>query len=51
MVSAIYELIGRFVVRLAWLRFGTQIKVAGGLFAALVLVLGYLIAKREPPEG
>jgi hypothetical protein len=49
--AAIYELIGRFVVRLAWFRFGTQIKVAGGLFTALVVVLGYLIAKREPPEG
>ena len=51
MASAVYELVGRMVVRLAWLRFGTQIKVAGGLFAALVVVLGYLIAKREPPEG
>ncbi len=51
MAAAIYELIGRIVVRLAWLRFGTQIKVAGGAFAALVLVGGYLIAKRQPPEG
>ena len=51
MAAAIYELIGRIVVRLAWLRFGTQIKVAGGVFAALVLVGGYLIAKRQPPEG
>ena len=51
MASAIYELIGRIVVRLAWLRFGRQIKIAGGVFAALVLLAGYLIAKREPPEG
>ena len=50
-MSKIYELIGRLVVRLAWLRFGRQIKLAGGLFAALVIVAGYLIAKREPPEG
>jgi hypothetical protein len=50
-MSAIYELIGRLVVRLAWLRFGRQIKIAGGVFAVLVLVVGYLIAKREPPEG
>jgi hypothetical protein len=51
MASAIYELIGRIVVRLAWLRFGSQIKIAGGLFATLVVVVGYLAAKRQPPEG
>ena len=51
MVSAIYELIGRIVVRLAWLRFGRQIKIAGGVFAVLVFAVGYLIDKREPPEG
>ena len=51
MTSAIYEYIGRFVVRLAWFRFGHQIKVAGGVLAVLTLVVGYLIAKREPPEG
>jgi len=50
-MSAIYELIGRLVVRIAWLRFGTQIKVAGGLFAALVVAIGFLVAKRQPPEG
>ena len=51
MVSSIYELIGRLVVRVAWLRFGRQIKIAGGVAAALVLVGGYLIANRQPPEG
>jgi hypothetical protein len=51
MVSAIYELIGRLVVRLAWARFGGQIKVAGGVLAVIVVLAGYLIAKREPPEG
>jgi hypothetical protein len=51
LASAIYELIGRIVVRLAWLRFGTQIKVAGGLVAALVVLFGFLVAKRQPPEG
>jgi hypothetical protein len=50
-MSTIYELIGRIVVRLAWLRFGRQIKIAGGVFAVLVLAGGYLLAKREPPEG
>jgi hypothetical protein len=51
MMSSIYELIGRLVVRIAWLRFGRQIKIAGGVFAVLVVVAGYLLAKREPPEG
>lgn len=51
MVSSIYELIGRLVVRVAWLRFGRRIQVAGGALAVLVLVGGYLLAKREPPEG
>jgi hypothetical protein len=50
-MSAIYERIGRLVVRIAWLRFGTQIKVAGGLFAVLALAIGILLAKRQPPEG
>jgi hypothetical protein len=51
LVSSIYELIGRLVVRLAWMRFGRQIKIAGGVFAVLVLAGGYLLANREPPEG
>ena len=51
MVSSIYELIGRLVVRVAWLRFGGQIKLVGGVIAALALLLGYLIARRQPPEG
>lgn len=51
MSSAIYELIGRIVVRLAWLRFGRQIQVAGGVVAVVAVVIGYLAAKRTPPEG
>lgn len=50
-MSKIYELIGRLVVRLAWLRFGRQIKLAGGVLAVLVLAGGYLLARRQPPEG
>ncbi len=50
-MSAIYELIGRIVVRLTWLRYGRQIKIAGGVAAVLVLFGGYLAARREPPEG
>ncbi len=51
MTSAIYELIGRIVVSAMWWRFRSQIKIAGGVMAALVVVAGFLAAKREPPEG
>lgn len=50
-MSSVYELIGRLVVRFAWLRFGGQIKVAGAVLAVAALAGGYLIARREPPEG
>jgi hypothetical protein len=50
-MSAVYELIGRAVVRLAWWRFSKQIKIAGAVALAVLGVAGYLAAKREPPEG
>ena len=50
-MSAIYELIGRLVVRLAWWRFSTHIKVAGAIGLAAIGVAGYFVATREPPEG
>ncbi len=50
-MGAIYELIGRIVVRLAWWRFGRQIQIAGAVALAAVLAGGYLLSKREPPEG
>ena len=58
-MSAIYELIGRLVVRgaprivawVVWLRFGRQIKIAGGALAVAALFGAYLIARRQPPEG
>ena len=50
-MSALYELIGRAVVRLAWWRFGRQIKIASGVALVVVGVAGYLAATREPPEG
>jgi hypothetical protein len=50
-MSHIYELIGRLVVRVAWARFGGQVKIAGGVVAVLALAGGYLLARRDPPEG
>jgi hypothetical protein len=50
-VSSIYELIGRLVVRFAWARYGRQITIAGAVIGALVLAGGFVLAKRQPPEG
>jgi hypothetical protein len=50
-MSSIYELIGRLVVWYARERYGQQIKIAGGVGLAAALAGGYLLAKREPPEG
>jgi hypothetical protein len=54
MASAIYELIGRTVVRVGWayvrLRFGTQLRFALGFGVAAVLLGGYL-ASRNVREG
>jgi hypothetical protein len=50
-LTAIYELIGRFVVRLVWLRYGRQLKLAAGVSAAALVLGAYVAARREPPEG
>ena len=51
MAPAVYEYIGRFVVRLVWFRFGSQIKVAGSVLAGVTALAGFVIARRTPPEG
>ena len=50
-MSTIYEIVGRFVIRAVWWRFGGQIRLASAAFALLAVVGGYLIAQRRPPEG
>jgi uncharacterized BrkB/YihY/UPF0761 family membrane protein len=50
-VGAIYELIGRVVVRSLWWRFGARIRIAGAAALATLGIAGYLAARREPPEG
>jgi hypothetical protein len=50
-MSALYELIGRLVVRFVWLRYGRQLKLAAAAGLAALVVGGYLAARREPPEG
>ena len=51
MRNAIYEMVGRFIVRLMWWRFGSRLKLAGGVLALAVIAGGWLVARREPPEG
>jgi hypothetical protein len=51
MASALYEFVGRFVVRLVWFRYGGQIKIAGAVFGALTVLAGLVLARRTPPEG
>ena len=51
MTSAVYEYIGRFVVRLVWFRFGSQLKLAGAVLAGVTALAGFVIARRTPPEG
>ena len=50
-MSLVYELIGRVVVRAVWWRWRSEMRIAGGVFATLLLVAGYLVARRTPPEG
>ena len=50
-MSQIYELIGRVVVRAVVWRFKRQIQVAGAVALLAALAGGYILSRREPPEG
>ena len=50
-MSTIYEAIGRLVVRVVWIRYGQQLRIAAAAGVAAVALAGYVLAKREPPEG
>jgi hypothetical protein len=50
-IDSIYELIGRLVVRIAWMRYGRQIKLAAAAALGLGAVVGFVLARRQPPEG
>jgi hypothetical protein len=50
-MSVVYEFIGRTVVRVVWWRFGRQIQIAGIAAVFLAGAAGYLLSRREPPEG
>jgi hypothetical protein len=51
MTKAIYELIGRLMVRLWRVRYRRQLRVAAAIGAAAIVAAGYAAATREPPEG
>jgi hypothetical protein len=51
MANDIYEFVGRLVLWAIRTRYRTQIRVAAGAGIAAVLVGGYLVARRQPPEG
>ena len=51
MASWIYEVIGRWIVRLAWARYGRQVTMIGAVLGALTLAGIWAMAKRQPPEG
>ncbi len=51
MTAAIYELIGRLVVRYARARYRRQLRIAAAAGIAAALAAGYVALTREPPEG
>ena len=50
-MSVIYQLIGRIVVQAMWWRFGRQLRVIGAVAVGAAVAGGYLLSRREPPEG
>jgi hypothetical protein len=50
-MSAVYEAIGRLVVRFVRIRFRRQIRIAMGIAIVSVLLGGYLAASRSVDEG
>jgi hypothetical protein len=53
-MSYVYELIGRLVVTAVRFRYQRELRIAAGAGAVGLLaaiVGGYVMAKREPPEG
>jgi len=50
-MASVYEYIGRAVVRVVWWRFGRQLQIAGVAALLLAGATGYLLSRRNPPEG
>ena len=50
-MASIYEYIGRTVVRVVWWRFGRQLQIAGIATLICAGAAGYLLSRRNPPEG
>ena len=50
-MAIVYEYVGRVVVRAMWWRFGRQVQIAGIAALFLAGAAGYLLSRRDPPEG
>ncbi|MDX6585727.1 MAG: hypothetical protein QOI31_200 [Solirubrobacterales bacterium] len=50
-MGIIYEFIGRIFVQAVWWRFGRQIQIAGAVALVAAGAAGYLLSRRDPPEG
>jgi hypothetical protein len=50
-MSIVYEFIGRTVVQAMWWRFGRQIQIAGAVALFAAGAAGFLLSRRDPPEG
>jgi len=50
-MATVYEYIGRIVVQAMWWRFGRQFQIAGIAALFLAGAAGYLLSRRDPPEG
>jgi len=50
-MSIVYEFIGRTVVQAIWWRFGRQIQIAGAVALFAAGAAGFLLSRRDPPEG
>jgi peptidoglycan/LPS O-acetylase OafA/YrhL len=48
---AVYELVGRLMVRLWRVRYRRQLRAAAAVGVAAILAAGYVVITREPPEG
>jgi hypothetical protein len=50
-MAAVYQFIGRLVVRFVRVRYRRQIRIAAAAGIVAAVAAGYVAMTREPPEG